>query len=117
MAQVMRLYGASDGIIRLPVEITCGLLNELGSTGAAVAAMAYGTLWLADNLRQGQTCVGYECQGVTVSASLEEDAEGWHVLVGLCSEAAVGGGWPESQIRGKHGLVRDEFAEEVECCS
>ena len=102
MAQLMRLYGeASDGIIRLPVEITCGLLNELGSTGAAVAAMAYGKRWLADSLRQGQTCAIYECQDVSIVARLEEDEDGWHVLVGLCTEATVDVDSPMARLEAK----------------
>ena len=90
MAQLIKHDGEMlDGIIRLPLVITVELLIELGS-GPTVAAMALGTRWLADNLRTGQSSVIYECQGVDVKASLEDDDDGWYVLVEPCSAAAFG---------------------------
>ena len=85
MAQIMRLYGETyDGIIRLPTEVTFELLDALGSAAATSAATAFGKRWLADSRRLGQTKVTFDCQGVSIIASLKEDAEGWHVLVEVC---------------------------------
>ena len=71
-----------NGIIRLPVEVTVELLNALVTGEAAMAAVSYGTRWLADKLRRGQKWTIYECRGVTVIASLEENDDGWFILFG-----------------------------------
>jgi hypothetical protein len=64
------------------VEVTVELLNALLTEVAAMAAVSYGTRWLADKLRMGQKYTIFECRGVTVIATLEENDNGWFVLFG-----------------------------------
>ena len=73
--------GPLNGIIRLPVQVTVELLNALVTADAAIAAMAYGALWLGEKLRRGQLYTIYECRGVNTMATLHDDTEGWFVLV------------------------------------
>ena len=82
MGQMIRYdNGTMNGIIKLPVEFTVELLNALLTEDAALAAVSYGTRWLADKLRKGQNRAIYECRGVTVIARLKEDSDGWLVLI------------------------------------
>ena len=83
MGQMIRNDGGTtNGIIRLPVEVTVELLNALLTDDAAMAAVSYGTRWLADKLRRGQIRTIFECRGVTVIATLEENDNGWFMLLG-----------------------------------
>jgi hypothetical protein len=80
--------GPLNGIIQLPVNTTVELLNALESAGAAMAAISYATMWLSQAMRRGQQFTIFECAGVTIIATLQEDADGWAVLVEPCNASA-----------------------------
>jgi hypothetical protein len=92
MAQMVRYDGGPlNGIIKLPVMVTVELLNVLVTGDAAMAAISYATMWLAESLRMGQQFIIFECKGVSVIATLQEDEDGWSVLVEPCSVSAFTG--------------------------
>lgn len=89
MAQSIRYDGGPlNGIIKLPVEITVELLNALATGEAAMAAISYATMWLSEAMRQDQQFTIFECSGVAIIATLQENEDGWTVLVEPCDASA-----------------------------
>lgn len=89
MAQSIRYDGGPlNGIIKLPVQVTVELLNALETAAAAMAAISYATMWLSKAMRQGQQYTVFECAGIQIIATLQEDEAGWGVLVEPCAAAA-----------------------------
>lgn len=80
--------GPLNGLIGLPMEVSVEMLNATLTGGAAMAAIAYASKFLAESLRRGEQTVLYECSGVPLIASLVEDENGWYVLVEPVTPAA-----------------------------
>lgn len=76
-----------NGHLKLPVEVTVGLLNVFASANEVMAAIAYASKFMQESLLRGEQFAMFECSGVPIIATLVEDAEDWHILLEPCVPA------------------------------
>jgi hypothetical protein len=73
-----------NGHMKLPVEVTVGLLNALVNAEEVMAAIAYASKFMQASLLRGEQFTIFECAGVPIIATLVEDSEDWHILLEPC---------------------------------
>lgn len=61
----------------------------LGTPEATLAAMAYASKFLSEGIRAGASCAIFECSGVEIIATIEEDGEDWNIMLECCSADAI----------------------------
>lgn len=60
----------------------------LGTPEATLAAMAYASKFLSESIRAGENCTIFECGGIEILATIEEEDNDWHIMLECCSVAA-----------------------------
>jgi hypothetical protein len=81
-------YPARNAALQMPILISAELMDTLGTPEAALAAMAYAAEFLAESIRGGSSFVIFDCSGIDIIATVEEDGDGWYVMVECCNAAA-----------------------------
>ena len=81
-------YPARNPTLQMPILISGELMDTLGTPEAALAAMSYASQFLAESIREGSSCSIFQCSGVEIIATMEEDDDGWYVMVECCNAAA-----------------------------